>query len=674
MNAFKYLCLYLPFILVACGGDSNTSKPEKQQAPDYSHLNQASLDPTPLRQASATELEQLLKNGLRLSLDNTSYAQLINTTALAGAVESKDNSGKFSGNHFSNTNVQVAGVDEADFVKYDGTHIYLTTPVEHTDEASTSRLKVFATDPASATATLESEVPLDHSQWGNVSELYLVKDNNQEETAALAILRRSWSFINFNSILAEDGVGSNRISLPYPQEGGIDVTLYDVTNYATPTEAWSISLDGDLLGSRKIGNLLYLVSSFVPTLYPLNYNATTDEQRVTNENLIRQVTVNKLLPEYRINQGAAQPLNNSTECLLPAKTNETSGHLNLINITAIDLTNRQIIESVCVNTLVQGIYASPTHIYLGGSDNTRWNNAHGLSVIHKFSLSADGVDYEATGALKGSIGWSSPSFRMDEHHGDLRVVTTTYNDNFVPLHHLSILRQVAGQQTLTTLAQLPNDNRPQPIGKPNEDIYAVRFNGDKAYVVTFERVDPLYVLDLSNPEDPLVAGELEIPGFSTYLHPVDESYLFALGQDANSDGQQTGIKVALFDIRNPAQPMLVNSVSFGETDSFSEAGYDHRALSFLRKNDDQLRITLPITLYTSAAPGELTGTNWLNTDLQQFEINGLAGSAANITHTGTIKGENNTTLDYPLWGNNRGILHDNAVFYIHGFGVIGSLW
>ena len=217
--------------------------------------------------------------------------------------------------------------------------------------------------------------------------------------------------------------------------------------------------------------------------------------------------------------------------------------------------------------------------------------------------------------------------------------------------------------------------RPEPIGKPGEEIYAVRFNGEKAYVVTFERIDPLYVLDLAKADDPKIAGQLEIPGFSTYLHPVGENHLFALGNETDDRGRQAGVKVSLYDIRDPAKPIEKNKYVFGTAFSWSSALYDHHALSFLQTNNDQLRVALPISLYEIIQLPELSNARWVSEGLYQFEVNGLVNGNANLTHTGTLIAEDATTQEYPLWSSyERSFLHDNSIFYVHGNKVIGAGW
>ncbi len=687
----KIVLLSLP--LVACGGGSSSNQPNIQKElpvnTDYSALSQSKLEPGPLRQASTTELSELVKNGLRVSLrDHQSYDMMIHETAVTSTNNTLDNASgnKSDGGAFSGTNVQVANVDEADRVKYDGNYIYLATPTAYTDAGPNVSLKILATDPGNASVSEVSDTPLDTEHWGSVSEMYLV--DSAQGTTGLATIRRSWDFIGFAEKVIDDITNAeNRLINDaadtdltetlwhYPTDNGIEITLYDVRTPATPVQSWSMSIDGDLLSTRKIGNTLYVISSFVPGIPTLDYAAETKEAKIANEQLIAQTQIEKLLPEYSINGGSAQPLTDANGCMIPTNTEKANGHLNLINITAINLSAQQLIESVCVNGNVETVYASTESIYLVGSDYSRWETWQSFSVVHRFALDSNGVDYSATGSVEGVLGWSSPSFRMDEHNGLLRMVTTNYGGTGEPVHQLSILQKVNGRSELEVVAQLPNKTHPEAIGKPREDIFGVRFNGDKAYVVTFERKDPLYVIDLANPLDPTITGQLEVPGFSTYLHPIGDHYLFALGNETNDSGFATGIKVSLYDIRDPAKPTELSKHVFGNAGSWSEALYDHRALSFLQANDDQLRITLPIQLTEEIKTDELKWINWVSTGMYQFEINGLADNQLSLDHVGTVISESGNGLSFPLWGgDDRGILHGDSLFYVHGPKVIASPW
>ena len=685
----KIALLSLP--LVACGGGSNTDEPDIQKErlknTDYSALTESQLEPGTLREASANELSELVKNGLRVSLrQNQSYGMMMRETAVTNSPSDSTSNGTFSG-----TNVQVANVDEADNVKYDGKYIYLATPTEYTDAGAKASLKILATDSVDASVNEVSDIPLDTEYWGGVSELYLV-DNAQGtsaiNTTGVATIRRSWDFIAFTDKLVNDAAtdgepqeadaaDSARTSMlwPYQMDKGIEITLFDVRTPTAPAKSWSLSIDGDLLATRKIGNTLYVISSFVPHIPTLDYAADTKEAKVANEQLITDIQIEKLLPEYSINNGSPQPLNSANGCMIPASTEKTDGYLNLINITAIDLSTQQLLESVCVNSNVDTVYASTDSIYLVGSDYSDWENWQSFSVVHRFSLNNTGIDYSATGSVEGVLGWGSPSFRMDEHNGFLRMVTTNYSETGEPTHQLTILQKVNGRSELEVVAQLPNKIHPESIGKPQEDIYAVRFNGDKAYVVTFERKDPLYVLDLANPVDPKIAGQLEVPSFSSYLHPIGDNYLFALGNETDSQGMATGVKVSLYDIRNPAAPTEISNHVFGNAYSWSDALYDHRALSFLNTSAGQLRITLPITVYEKEQLPEYMNIRWVNTGLYQFEINGLTTDTVALDHVGVVIGESSGNQEYPLWGgNDRGILHGDALFYVHGPKVIAEPW
>lgn len=698
MNSYlKHMILSLPLVactslasltLVSCGGDNSSSKNTNTET-DYSKLSVSELQPEPLREASARELEQLVKNGLRLNLaDHKEFDDVVRDAPVLSNAADEGSSTE----SFSRTNVQVQGVDEADHVKYDGEHIFLATPIDYSNNEPEQHLKIFATDAATAQADEVSDITLATDHWGDVSELYLV--GNNDSTSGLVTLRRSWNFIAFdttfdsnlddsdaiepNKEIAVDVSVADEAFMPYHMQNGVEITLYDVRSPSNPDKAWTMTLDGNLLSSRKIGDTLYLITSFMPGIHNLEIHATTDEARTSNENLIKNTSLEKLLPEYSINGGSPQPLISGDGCLIPESTTDTIGYSNFVNITAINLATQAMIESVCVNGYIDGIYSSQNNLYLGGSKYEEWNFWQGYTVVHQFALTEAGVDYRATGAVEGTLGWSNPAFRMDEYADNLRLVTTTFNEQGERTHYLHILRNTNNSNELTQIAKLPNELHPEPIGKPQEDIYAVRFFGERAYVVTFERIDPLYVLDLSNAADPVIAGELEIPGFSTYLHPIGDDYLFSLGNETDSNGWQTGIKVSLFDIRDMSNPILVNSHVLGNNYSWSDALYDHRALSFLQTSDDQLRISLPMTFYEYTNNGaEFDSYSSMHSGLQLFEINGLQNSEANLQHLGEVVSVTNDEGEENFWygyGRNRGLMHNDTVFYVHGATVTGEFW
>jgi hypothetical protein len=682
MNIPLLRSLLLCVPLVACGGKTTRNTNPTIETPDYTQLSEQQLEPGSLRQASAFELEQLLKNGLRISLKNN---QNFNTLVRESSINNATADVKTEVNGHSVTNVQVQGVDEADNVKYDGRYIYLATPAVYAETGTAASIKIFATDALAAEVTEVSTIDLDATRWGDVSELYLVGD--EQASTGLVSVRRSLNYIALMDTRVD--LASSALYWPTAMKHGIDIRLYDVRSPASPSKAWSLSLDGNLIGSRKIGNRLYIISSFVPHLETLDYNlgnyairehnVGTDESgnkinndaRIRNENIIAETRIEKLLPEYAINDGSSQPLVSSSGCLIPEHTDKNQGYLNIINITTIDLSAQKLLGSKCINTNVAGIYSSLDNLYLGGSGYGDWNDWKSFTVVHKFSLIDSGVEYQASGSVEGMLGWNQPSYRMDEKDGYLRMITTDYSNFIEPEHHLNVLQKVAGHSDLAVVAQLPNASYPEPIGKPREDIYSVRFNGDKAYIVTFERTDPLYVLDLATATDPKVAGQLEIPGFSTYLHPVGDHYLFSLGNETDLNGRQAGVKASLFDIRDMTKPILVNAQVLGNSGSWSNALYDYRAISFLQASDDQLRITFPMIGDAAVDQLEVNGDRG---SLKLFEINGLTKNIASLDYAGEVS-KNTAVEDYYYWnGNERGILHNDVVFYVYGASVTAKPW
>jgi hypothetical protein len=191
--------------------------------------------------------------------------------------------------------------------------------------------------------------------------------------------------------------------------------------------------------------------------------------------------------------------------------------------------------------------------------------------IHRFDITDPArAVYDMSGHVDGSL---LGQFALDEHDGNLRVATTT------GLSWAGAGEEVPESESHVVVLA-PGDGAFERVGEvgglgPGEDIHSVRFLGDVGYVVTFERTDPLYTLDLADPAAPRVAGELEIPGYSAYLHPVADGWLLGVGQDATEDGRTTGTQVSLFDVRDPAAPTRVAQVAFPGAGSAAES--DHRA-------------------------------------------------------------------------------------------------
>jgi hypothetical protein len=234
---------------------------------------------------------------------------------------------------------------------------------------------------------------------------------------------------------------------------------------------------------------------------------------------------------------------------------------------------------------------------------------------------------------------------------------------------------------LNVIATLPNSQRTQRIGKPGEQVHAVRFFGDRAYVVTARVVDPLYVLELSDPEDPVIAGQLEIPGVSTFLQPLGAAgaeVVLAVGGQTDASGIRDGVKIELFDVRDILRPRSIGSRIFGRRSSSSEATSDPHALTLHSPANDRVRFALPIDVFATARQDIAGVFDWTYSGSHLFEITGLNGGTPQLEFKGVIKTAeadgSNPFPAPPYTVPRRAVMHDEAVFVIDGERFLGELW
>jgi uncharacterized secreted protein with C-terminal beta-propeller domain len=207
--------------------------------------------------------------------------------------------------------------------------------------------------------------------------------------------------------------------------------------------------------------------------------------------------------------------------------------------------------------------------------------------VHKFAI--DGgpalAEYRGSGAVKGRV---LNQFALDERDGDLRIATTHgYAGDPATHSTLTVLRESKG--ALAAIGQIDDI-------APGEDIRSVRFDGDHGFMVTFKKTDPLFAFDLSVPEDPRVEGELKIPGFSTYMHLMDESHLLTIGYDADDQGDFawfTGVLLQVFDVSDMAKPVLAHREVIGARGSSSDALTNHLAFNYFPA---RAALALPMTV------------------------------------------------------------------------------
>lgn len=493
---------------------------------------------------SKEELLTALNDMAKSYEKNMKYRNYITNDAVFETADSADTgtSAKDSINSesYSQTNTQVQGVDEADIVKTNGKKIFYITQ---------NRLEIF--DATKKKTTVEKEIVFAE----NVSPYSMYLDDNYFVVLAYSRLEKNTS-------------GETLRKVGY-QINSTLALIYDVNSYELVRE---IEIEGSSVSSRKIGNNLYIVTN----KYLYFYNEINEDE---------------VLPLYRDTIKSGEILEIPANQIKYFDDFKEEESCNYMIITSFSLENME--SSINVNTYLGAgneVYCSKENLYIAKIKydysympkiSAAIDQAIGVTGIsknevttniHKFAIEDSNVKYVATGKVKGSL---LNQFSMDEYNGNFRITTT--NDEGNNLYVLDQNMQEVG--SVTNLAS-------------GEKIYATRFMGDKAYVVTYKTVDPLFVIDLSNPTTPEVLGELKIPGYSSYLHPFGENYLIGFGEDSveklyiNWEGEQdvvayaNGLKMAIFDVSDYSNPKELYSIKIGNRGSYSELLYNHKALLF----------------------------------------------------------------------------------------------
>ena len=627
---------------LAFGGCDGSLQLDFRSGPDAGMLT---------RVAAPADLERSIKAGF------TTLRGGMEQTALAAGVQGEE----VSLDDFTGTYTQEKNVDEFDAVRYDGSHLYVAprrrlsccfimeaglddgaADAGGDPEAS---IRILATNPVDGTASLQSSIPLEEDF--SVQGMYLDGDRMFALTAEAYY---GW----FGGFWTD-------IAIWAPKRLGY--RTYDVSNPAAPELEVDVSIEGVFVESRRVGNVVYIVSRYAPWIDGLIYEVTTPEQQAHNEALLADVTLDELLPKITID-GQEQTLVDAARCFIPSDEDEV-GHPVITTVIAVPMDNPTTFTTTCYNDQTYGAYVSEQAIYFTGivAGDT---SAQTGTRIHKFALDGTVLDYRGSAEIEGQV-WrgGQVDFRMSEHDGNLRVMASSYDwsDPDFADHKLVVLREAQGRLELDVISELPNAQRPAEIGKPDEDLYGVRFLADRAYAVTFERIDPLYVIDLSDPEDPLIAGELEVTGFSDFLHPVSDDLLLGLGA-ANATG---AIKLELFDVSDLTQPLSRGSVTFDDY-SFSEARYDRHAFTYQPDVNGVDRFAIPAWV-----PRDVGIVGPYETGLYLFEIHDKDTPAlSSLLAVGSVHPPMDPNR--PFIERSRSFIHGDTIYYVRDEEVWGSFW
>lgn len=499
-------------------------------------------------------------------------------TNAASAPGKNDSKSTTSGNdtpEYSDTNLQVAGVQEADIIKTDGRYIYaVSNNYLHIVEAKDGKLSLLSKISRKASDDTAAPTAIDE-MYVTGDRLVVIKSDWQIEVRDVyAPLKYDYyKYYNGMDYVVEtvaptdydkyeqtdvDGDGVPDYALvpeTYYSMKGYGADIYDISDRSNPKLLNTLTQDGYYISSRMIGGVLYLI---------------------TNKYVYGGVDIND--PSTFIPAVDGSLLKPDCIYLTSKGTYEDSQYL---IISGIDTTGEgKFVSTKSLFGCGSNVYCSTENLYVTSYTDGWADDVYSSSTrIFKFSLDGGKVELIAEATVPGTV---LNQFSLDEKDGYLRMVTT-YN---------SFMREIVGSgtyryETMTTFKQANClyvlDKNLYVVGKiedlaPDERIYSARFDGDVAYFVTFRQVDPLFTVDLSDPTSPKVLSELKIPGFSEYLHPWTDKLLFGFGKYANPDTGRTGeLKLSMFDVSDKSDVSEAHTLTIEGAD-YSSASYNHKAI------------------------------------------------------------------------------------------------
>ena len=558
-------------------GQSQVQSPESNDAKTFSSLS---------------DLKNFLKEnqqdegfygvfGRDVALESGAPSPNIAAAESADASESGSQKSGASAEDYSETNIQVEDVDEADIVKNDGKYIYIV---------SGKKVVIVNAFPAESMEILSNITLEDYP-----IDIFLNGDK-------LVVFSNSYS-------------GSQKTN----------ALVYDITNRENPELESEFEIGGNYLSSRMIGDYVYLISNqytyFDDIILPmLAVDGVTKEIPATDIAYFPQpdtsYTFTNILA-FNVKSGEYETQTYLTGASYTVYVSENNIYLTYTKTISQQTYFEEMTETVIVPLLpsglvsdVQEIMASDKQYYeksqevslilqdysdsLRGSEKSEFDSdlqekmqkffidlqkRSEQTVVHKIEIDGLEMSYITNGEVPGHL---LNQFSMDEDKGYFRIATTTGNTwgSSASLNHMYVLDE--NLETVGSVEDLAE----------GESIYSVRFMGDRAYMVTFRQVDPLFVIDLSNPESPEVLGQLKVTGFSNYLHPYDENHVIGIGKEASEQGRAQGLKIALFDVSDVANPIEKAKYEVKQQWSDSNALYDHKAFLFDKERE---LLVLPVT-------------------------------------------------------------------------------
>ena len=474
----------------------------------------------------------------------------------------------------SETNTQVKNVDEADIVKVDDRYIYYV-----------SERKIVIID-AQSPDTSEKIAEINYKETNFEPREIYVKDKK------LIVIG--------NEVIENVAITDIATTTDFKPKSGI--IIYDISNIKEPQEVRRVMVEGNYISSRMIENSIY----FVANKYIYSSGILRKQLEDLDENEYKPV-----YQDTAVSQEEKCINYDSIYCL---DGTQDASYLMLAGL------NIDSDEDADIRTFLgagQYIYSSEKNMYIA-TNKTIYGEGYeligGTTHILKFGLKNGKFTFRAEADVDGQV---NNQFSMDENGDIFRIATTT------SLWYID-------ENTSNNLYIL--NDKLEEVGKiegfaKEEKIYSVRYVGDKAYVVTFKQTDPLFVIDLSVPSNPQILGELKIPGYSTYLHPYDETHLIGFGYDTKEDGTRVttnGLKMAMFDISDLNNPKELFKIAIGDSEyTYSELLYNHKSLLFSKEKN-----IIAFPLYSSS--GGKTNSRAAIYEIDLNEGFSLKGEIANI--------------------------------------------
>jgi uncharacterized secreted protein with C-terminal beta-propeller domain len=594
-----------------------------------------------------------------------------------------------SSSPISLTNLQEQGVDEADSIKSDGQYLYNVGWCSSTVNTNYDHcLFTYAIEeqPASNRLLNETGIPGERATEG----IYLLKQRGEGLSDMVVTVGGGAdnNYVDFGFLGPVPIWEEPR----YWSHGTSEVNLFRLDSADTPTHERTLSFDGAMISSRIIGDTLYLVTRYTPVvdgLDPYAYSATGFD---LNRTLLESATLTQLIPTSTSGD-EPEPLIDTESCYLAPSA--TVGMLDptVISIITISLADPDNFNTSCFIGTSEVLYASQEAIYLvaeaAGQALLENGEYASISEVHKLALGGDsesgnGADYRGSTQVVGHLGYEPEykPYRMGEYQGVFRIATSIgYLGSENSSTSVTLIREAADGGRLEVAGRLDG------LGRPGEALYASRFIGNRGYLITFKKVDPLYVLDLSDPENPASLGELEVSGYSEYLHPVGESYLLGIGKeavDAENSGDRgglgfawyQGLKVSLFDVSDPTMPTEVNSLVLGGRGTTSTILSQPHGFASLPQTDTlPMRFSIPVDLYNeppaSAYAPPYTRWGWTHTGLYTFDVRLGNTPGLELVDQFVVRDNTDYSNSAGVW-NDRSVILGDSVHYLHDEALYSS--